>query len=163
MPRLLVLAVVCVLCLPTLVVAMTCPAMPDPASRAAFIEAERSPPKSRGALQRLHDRLGDYPLFPYVELARVRKDFPAVATSEVESFLSRYDGDPVTFHLQRRWLRRLAARGAWRKYIEWYPADAPTDLQCRHARALLETGGRVTRVRGGAGSVDVRRVPPEGL
>ena len=142
MPRLL--ALVCALCLPALVVAMTCPATPDPADRAAFIEAERSPPKSRAALKRLRDRLGDYPLLPYVELARVRNDFPDVATSEVESFLGRYDGEPVTHLLRRRWLRRLAGRGAWRKYIEWYPADvpedAPADLRCHHARALLETG-----------------------
>ena len=140
MLRLPLLAIACALCLPSLAVAASCPATPDLAHRAAFAKAERSPPKSRSAMNRLRSRLGDYPLFPYIELARIRKLFPNVATSEVEAFLSRYDGDPVTLHLGRRWLRRLAGRGAWRKYIERYPADAPEDLQCHHARALLETG-----------------------
>ena len=140
MSRSLVLALVSILCLPRLAAGLACPANPDTENRAVFIEAERSPPRSDDEWKRLRGRLGDYPLFPYVELARLRSDFPDVATSKVEAFMKRYDEDPVTLHLKRRWLRRLANRGAWRKFIKWYPANAPVDLRCLHARALLATG-----------------------
>ena len=127
-------------CLPQLVAAMTCPAMPDPGLRAAFVEAERFPPKSSGAWEELRGRLGDYPLLPYVELARLANEFPHGARTELEAFLHRYDGEAPSIRLRNRWLRRLADHGEWRKFIEWFPPDASTELRCRHARALFETG-----------------------
>ena len=128
------------LCSPRLAAGMECPAAPDAAKRAAFIEAERSPPRSRGARERLRSELGGYPLLPYVELARLRAGLPRVPASEVEAFLERHDGEPVTFRLRRRWLRQLADRGQWRKFVEWYREGDSVDLQCRHARALLKVG-----------------------
>ena len=134
------LVTISAICLSRLVAGATCPAMPDAASRPAFVEAERSPPKSRNALEQLRSGLGGYPLFPYVELARLQTDLPHVAVPEIEAFLKRYDGEPVTFQLQRRWLRQLAGRREWRKFIEWYSRGDSIDLQCHHARALLEIG-----------------------
>lgn len=136
----LLFAALWVSCLPRFAGAMECPAMPDPALRSAFVEAERSPPRGRNARERLRDRLGDYPLYPYVELARLWKGFPHVARSDLESFLDIYEGEAPTLRLRKRWLRRLANHGEWNKFIEWYPPDASTELRCRHARALLETG-----------------------
>jgi soluble lytic murein transglycosylase len=127
-------------CMPQFAAGMECPAMPDSALRSAFVEAERSPPRGRSARERLRDRLGDYPLYPYVELARLRDGFPHVARSDLESFLDLYEGEAPTLRLRNRWLRRLANHGEWNKFIEWYPPDASTELRCRHARALLETG-----------------------
>ena len=140
MQGLVVLAIVGMIGLARLAAGATCPEIPDAAGRSAFIEAERSPPKSRGAWERLRSELGGHPLFPYVELARLRAGMPGVAASEIEAFLRRYDGEPVTFRLQRRWLRQLADRREWRKFAEWYPGGDSVDLQCHHARALLETG-----------------------
>ena len=137
---LLVLVIVWAICRPGLAAGATCPRNHDATLRTAFIEAERSPPKSRDAWERLRDDLGGYPLFPYVELARLRTDPARTATPEIETFLKRYDGEPVTFRLQRRWLRQLAGRREWRKFIEWYPGGSSIDLQCHHARALLEIG-----------------------
>ena len=128
------------LCLPGYVAGMECPALPDARFRITFVEAERSPPSNRSARERLQARIGEYALYPYVELARLNRKFPNVPTSDVESFLSRYGAQPMTRRLQRRWLRRLASRGAWHEFIEWYPEDSPVDLQCQHARALLATG-----------------------
>lgn len=138
--KLIVLLLVWLILLPRLVAAMTCPAMPDAASRSAFVKAERSPPKSRDALNHLRATLGDYPLFPYIELARLRADLARVAVPEIEAFLQRHDGEPVTFLLLRRWLRQLASRRQWGKFVEWYRQGNSVDLQCHHARALLELG-----------------------
>lgn len=139
-PRALMLAALLASCLPRLAAGTTCPAPPDAALRSAFIEAERSPPRSAGEWKRLRNRLGDYPLFPYIELARLRGDFPHVSRSALESFLRRHDGEAVSLRLRERWLHRLAKRGEWRKFMEWYPENASTGLRCRYARALLETG-----------------------
>ena len=117
-----------------------CPASPDPAARAAFVEAERSPPKGREARERLRERLGDYPLLPYVEYARLRKALHRVPAREIEAFLGRYEGLPVADRLRSRWLHRLAGSGQWKKFIRWYPGSAPVGLRCRYARALLAAG-----------------------
>ena len=140
MRGLIALAIVCVICPAERAAGAMCPDIADTARRAAFIKAERSPPRSRSAWERLRRDLGDYPLFPYVELARLRADRPHVATPAVEEFLRRYDGEPVTFRLQRQWLRKLAERREWGKFIEWYPGGSSADLKCHHARALLATG-----------------------
>ena len=138
--RLFVFLTVWAICLPRLVIGATCPEVPDTTNRSAFVEAERSPAKGRNAWERLRSDLGGYPLFPYVELARLRSDPLRVAGPEIEAFLKRYDGEPVTFRLQRRWLRHLADWGEWRKFIESYPGGDSIDLKCHHARALLEIG-----------------------
>ena len=140
MRGLTVLVVVWAICLPGRAAGAMCPGIEDAARRSAFVEAERSPPESRDAWERLRGDLGGYPLFPYVERARLRADWPHVAAPEVEAFLKRYDGEPVTFRLQARWLRQLAARGEWRRFVEWYPGGDSVDLKCHHARALLELG-----------------------
>lgn len=140
MHGLLVLVTVGVLCLPGRAVGTTCPEFEDAVDRSVFVKAERSPPRSRDAWDRLRRDLGGYPLFPYVELARMRNHWPRVARPEVEAFLKRHDGEPVTFLLRRQWLLELAGRREWSKFIEWYPEGASTELKCHHARALLETG-----------------------
>ena len=140
MQRLFLLLIVWTICAPRLAAGAICPAMPDAASRAAFLEAERSPPSGRAARERLRGVLGDYPLFPYIELARLRGNLSRVATTEIETFLERHDGEPVTFRLKKRWLRQLARRRQWDKFLEWYPGGDSVDLQCLHSRALLETG-----------------------
>ena len=140
MQRLLPLLIAWTICVPRLAAGATCPAMPDAASRTSFLEAERSPPRSRAARDRLRGILGEYPLFPYIELARLRSDLSRAATTEIETFLERHDGEPVTFQLKKRWLRQLARRGQWDKFLAWYSGGDSVDLKCLHSRALLETG-----------------------
>ena len=136
----LVLAIVWAAGSPGLVTGASCPVPPDPAARAAFVEAERSPPKGRDARERLRERLGGYPLLPYVEYARLRKALHRVPAREIEAFLERHEGMPPADRLRSRWLHRLAGRGDWEKFIEWYPGNASARLRCRYARALLATG-----------------------
>ena len=140
MRGLFVLAVVCVIWPAERAAGAMCPDIADAGRRSAFIKAERSPPRSRSAWDGLRRDIGDYPLFPYVELARLRADWPRVAVPAIEEFLERHDGEPVTYRLRRQWLRRLAGRREWRKFLEWYPGGNSVDLKCHHARALLETG-----------------------
>ena len=127
----IVLVSVWMACQPGQAAAATCPETDHASARTAFVAAERSPPRGRSRGERLRRDRGEYPLFPYVE---------RVARSDVEAFLRRNDGEPVTFRLRRKWLIRLAQRREWRKFIEWYPEDPSVELQCHYARAMLETG-----------------------
>ena len=127
-------------CLPGPAAGTMCPEVEDSVERSAFIKAERSPPKGRSAWESMRRDLGGYPLFPYVELARLRTDSSRGATPRIETFLKRHDAEPVTFRLRRQWLRKLANRREWSKFIEWYPEDASIELKCHHARALLASG-----------------------
>ena len=142
MQRFIMLAIVWALCSPRLAAGAACPAIPDAAQRAAFVKAERSPPYSRKGWERLRHRLGGYPLFPYVEYARLRSDLHRTPTSEIEAFLRRYDGESVAIRIRSRWLRQLAAQRKWRKFIEWYPGSNSIRLRCHHARALFNTGDK---------------------
>ena len=147
----IVLVSVWMACLPGHAAGTMCPETDHATARDAFVAAERSPPRSRDQWERLRHDLGTYPLFPYVELARLRARWPRVARSELEAFLRRHDGEPVTFRLRRNWLRRLASRSEWSKFIEWYPENASIELQCHHARALLETGDEAGALSEAAG------------
>ena len=140
MRGLIVLAIVWMTCLPQSVLGAMCPVIEDSAKRTAFIKAEKSPPRNRGAWERLRRDLGDYPLFPYLELAGLRAKWPNVVATEIEAFLKRYEGEPVTFRIKKKWLRRLARGSEWRKFIALYSGGTSVDLQCHHARAMLETG-----------------------
>ena len=140
MRGLIVLAIVWMTCLPQSVLGAMCPMIEDSAKRTAFIKAEKSPPRNRGAWERLRRDLGDYPLFPYLELAGLRAKWPNVVATEIEAFLKRYEGEPVTFRIKKKWLRRLARGSEWRKFIALYSGGTSVDLQCHHARAMLETG-----------------------
>ena len=140
MRGLIVLAIVWMTCLPQSVLGAMCPVIEDSAKRTAFIKAEKSPPRNRGAWGRLRRDLGDYPLFPYLELAGLRAKWPNVVATEIEAFLKRYEGEPVTFRIKKKWLRRLARGSEWRKFIALYSRGTSVDLQCHHARAMLETG-----------------------
>ena len=163
MRGLAVLVVLGAVCLPRYAASVQCPTLSDARLRTAFVEAERSPPNGRGGWERLHGRIGDYALYPYVELAGLKRKSPQAPTPEVEAFLARYDAQPVSLRIRTRWLRQLASRREWRKFIEWYPADAPIDLQCQYARALLATGDESGAFTEAQRLWDVRRVPSRGM
>ncbi len=136
----LALVVILAFGLPGRAAGTMCPQAEDAVERSMFIKSQRSPPKGSSAWESIRRDLDGYPLLPYVELARLRADWPRVSLSRIEAFLKRYDAEPVTFRLRRQWLRELAGRREWSKFVEWYPEDAPVELKCHHARALLETG-----------------------
>ncbi len=118
-----------------------CPAMEFPREhRDRFERAEKDPPRSAKAWEALQATLGDYPLLPYIEYARLRRDISSASNASIESFLERHAGGPVEKWIRERWLEKLAKRGDWQRFVRWYSDDAPTTLRCHHASALYETG-----------------------
>jgi soluble lytic murein transglycosylase len=73
-----------------------------------------------------------YPLYPYVEAARLerRLEDPAAAP-EIQAFLDRYGGQPVARPIRREWLMALALRKQWDDYLAVYRPDVNDSIAAR--------------------------------
>lgn len=80
----------------------------------------------------LKAELRDYPLLPYLEYAAlqslIKRRTPKKA---VHSFLSTHADSPLAARLKHQWLRRLATRGQWQNFLEFYSDDVESvELKC---------------------------------
>ena len=92
--------------------------------------------------QRIAGGLKDYPLYPYLRHAALRKRFGAARDAEFIEFLRRYPDLPVTPGLRAAWLKRLAERRQWQMFLTHYTPQSDPVLQCHHLRARMRTGQR---------------------
>ena len=93
-------------------------------------------PPSDGAVAD-SEALRNYPLYPYLQAARLRArvDDPA-ATSAISAFLQQYGSDPVARSLRRSWLMSLSERKAWEPYLAAYREDVD-DTMAATCNALV--------------------------
>ena len=88
----------------------------------------------------------NYPLYPYLEAARLRRALlaaPTAATNDepIEKFLNQYAGDLAARELRDAWLVSLADRKAWGPFVAHYvDASADDALRCRSFDARIELG-----------------------
>jgi soluble lytic murein transglycosylase len=82
--------------------------------------------------------LRDYPLYPYLEAARLRRDFniatsgePGPRAQELEGFIVRHAGEPVARGLRRNWLQVMAESKRWARYLEVYDPDIDDNITAR--------------------------------
>lgn len=92
--------------------------------------------------QRIAGGLKDYPLYPYLLHAALRKRFGAARDAEFTEFLRRYPDLPVTPGLRAAWLKRLAERRQWQMLLTHYTPQSDPVLQCHYLRARMRTGQR---------------------
>lgn len=94
------------------------------------------------------DELRTYPLYPYLQAARLRRELRDAGDSfatidrQIETFLGYYGNEPVTRDLRRTWLDSLADRELWALYLDHYRNGPLDDTQrCRSltARLALQT------------------------
>jgi len=73
-----------------------------------------------------------YPLYPYIEAARLerRLEDPAAAP-EIQAFLDRYGDQPVARPIRRQWLMTLALRRQWDDYLAVYRPDVNDSIAAR--------------------------------
>ncbi len=71
-----------------------------------------------------------YPLYPYLQAARLRSDFslamsgpPGPRTRDMEAFLELHGDEPVARDLRRDWLRETANTKRWQRYLDLYDPD----------------------------------------
>jgi soluble lytic murein transglycosylase len=124
------------------------------AAREEFVAAYARADAGREPLQADSDQLVAYPLYPYVQAARIRAALAAAHPSEkalpadeaARRFTAAHPGEPVTRIVRRAWLPSLARRGQWRAYLDAYGQATSPDqaLRCQAItarRVLGETTG----------------------
>lgn len=89
------------------------------------------------------ERLQGYPLYPYLEAARIVVALrqavgpQSPADRAAEAFVARHDGQPVVRDVRDAWLESLARRELWQRFLA--RLDAPSDVKtrCRAFRARI--------------------------
>jgi soluble lytic murein transglycosylase len=117
-------------------------------ARQAFQEAyARVPDNLPDAAASDSARLKSYPLYPYLEAARIEQallanpDSLAPADQRAAAFLTAYGGMPVSRDLRQAWLESLARRSQWNLYLQAYLDTAADDAaRCESLVARVELG-----------------------
>lgn len=106
--------------------------------RSRFLQAE-SALKKRDIqrFRELKEALESYPLYPYLEFADLSRRLGAAGNDEIETFLDRYAETPLAWRLRNAWLKLLARRGQWEKFLEIYAPSRDATMQCQWLRALI--------------------------
>ena len=121
------------------------PADPYAAARAEFRAAYASAgaPPAEGVVPSDSETLRSYPLYPYLQAARLQRrlEDPAAAPA-IEAFLAEHGNAPVARSLRRSWLMTLAQRKAWEPYLAGYREDVDDSAaaRCNWLAARVATG-----------------------
>lgn len=109
--------------------------------RKQFVLAERALEKGQLArFKQLQQRLGNYPLYPYLEYAALKHRLPHSDPETVIAFIQRHQETPLAARLRYRWLKSLARHKRWTLLARHYQSSSDTRLRCAYSRALYETG-----------------------
>lgn len=93
--------------------------------------------------RRIIANIGDYPLAPYLEYLWLSDRLRQARSSEVDDFLTRYEGSSLAKRLRYRWLETLRSGNRPEAFLKYYqPESATTAQQCYY---------QLTRIRGDGG------------
>jgi soluble lytic murein transglycosylase len=85
-----------------------------------------------------------YPIYDYLQVARLRRDLDAHPSEEldqtIDTFLQDRPGQPVTRVLRREWLANLATRGRWDWFLPRSTEVNDPVLVCDRLAGQLATG-----------------------
>jgi soluble lytic murein transglycosylase len=112
------------------------------------------------------ETLKSYPLYPYLEAARIRQalngspDSLSRVDQLAADFIAAHAQAPVSRGLRRAWLDSLAQRAKWGLFIEAYRDAGATDaMRCQSFTARIE----LARTEGLAGDVAKQWLTPRSL
>ena len=112
----------------------------DP-SRAQFIMAWEAARKGdHTTFNRLGGGLQDYELYPYWQYEDYRHRRAQVPVEEMAAFLVSYERWAFSSGLKEAWLKTLGERGRWEAMLAHGSTATDSEIQCYHARAMLESG-----------------------
>jgi len=80
--------------------------------------------------------LEDYPLYPYLEYSELRRQLVRAPDSDVQAFLEKYPDTWFGEDIRHEWLRILAKRQNWKRYIAYYVPTKNIELTCHYLYAL---------------------------
>lgn len=140
----------------------------DPFSetRAEFLRAYARVDAIDATPQADSEELRTYPLYPYLQAARIRRSL-LNSTDSLESvdqraatFLAYYEREPVARDMRRAWLASLAERKQWATFLDSYREEAANDaLRCQNLVARIE----LERTEGLAADIAARWLTPQSL
>lgn len=97
---------------------------------------------------RHHDSLKTYPLYPYLQYARINHDMTMNSQGDIDYFLHNFKDVPAAKTLRNRWLQLLYKKQRWQLFMSYYtPDSATTAQQCRYHYARFKRGLRDTALR----------------
>lgn len=108
--------------------------------RAAYAAAQRTPP---GDWKKLAVGLDDYPLYPYLESAVLRRAIAKASRADVERFLKRWPDSLPESDVRDAYLRELARRGEWSTFRAFWKGSRDRDLQCDALAARVASGEKL--------------------
>ncbi len=129
----------------------------------AYAQAASAPPD---AAARDSETLKSYPLYPYLQAARIeqallgRADALAPVDRRAADFLAAHAGMPVARDLREAWLESLAQRSQWSVFLQAYrPAEATDAARCESLTARMALG----KTDGLAREVEAQWLAPRSL
>jgi soluble lytic murein transglycosylase len=112
--------------------------------RAAYAAATRASPVE---WKKLAAGLEDYPLYPYLEAAVLRKNIAKAERADIERFLARWPDSLPARDVRESYLRELARRGDWKSFRAFWKESRDRDLRCNELRARIAGGDKLDFVR----------------
>ena len=104
--------------------------------RANFKAAEQALAKGDlGRYRGLKSSLKDYPLYPYLEYRELRWRLHGQKKDRIKDFITDYADTPLSWLLRNAWLDRLAKRGHWKTYAEFYKPSSKVARQCHYLQS----------------------------
>ncbi|MEH6566490.1 MAG: transglycosylase SLT domain-containing protein [Halopseudomonas sp.] len=93
--------------------------------------------------RQLEAGLRDYPLYGYLVLADLNRNFDSASDEQLRVFLRTYGDLPFANRLKARWLSRLARQGKWNEFTQNYAAaDKSAAFDCQLAMHQWNSGDR---------------------
>jgi soluble lytic murein transglycosylase len=91
---------------------------------------------------RIKSQLTHYPLYPYLDYYAYRRDTGRFTDQQIERFIKRYRNNVVADLMRSQWLRQLAKRQQWRRYVKAYQPTNNSELTCYYRWAQYQSGDR---------------------
>jgi len=90
--------------------------------------------------RRLRASLDGYVLTPYLEYEDLWRNFHRRDIGTIEAFLERHAGSVLADRLRTAWLRHLARRAEWERYVSVYRPQVNDELECQYLGARVKSG-----------------------
>lgn len=88
--------------------------------------------------QEHYDQLGDYPLVPYLDYARLKSNLSKLELEDVDIFLDSHKGSFLETRLRQQLLYQLAMKKRWAQFLVYYDTSAESrELHCNWLYARI--------------------------
>lgn len=116
----------------------------DPAllekQRQLFLKAEKYINKGQiSKYRKIQHKLKDYPLYPYLHFAELKRKLKNIPNKDIQDFLLSYHQTPLANKLYYRWIQALARKGDASSLVQYFRPTKNTKLLCHYADALHQT------------------------